>query len=231
MIQGDLFNGRYNLGELSMKDEWVNRAALFELLALAFLFTKKELAVALVSNEYAEALLEISGANNIAKEDLSTIALDLAVYHGADAEAVFHELRQEHTRLFIGSPESVVSPFAGVWYAEEIGVEPLLFVNKKSMAVERFMRSCGVGQPEGTNDPLDHIGTELEFLQYLCMLRAEAVQPSESIEMPESAYEGFYVTHFSGFSKKFAAKTIKESRIPFFRTAAQVLRALPEEPL
>ena len=45
--------------------------------------------------------------------------------------------------------------YEGVWAAEADGVQPLLFVNPRSMEVERFMRSCGLGRPEGTNEPLD----------------------------------------------------------------------------
>jgi TorA maturation chaperone TorD len=215
-----------------MQERWINKAALFESLALVFLYTTEELAEVLVDGEYVEALTEIIEANELSKPSLiqGLGALNVS-YIGRSSDEVFHELRREHTRLFVGSPKPVVSPFAGVWYAEEIGVEPLLFVNKESMAVERFLRSCGVGQPEGTNEPLDHIGTELEFLQYLCLLRAEAVQLPESVELPEGAYEQFYSTHFSGFAKKFAAKTAAESRIPFFQVMAQVVLALPEQPL
>lgn len=214
-----------------MNEKWLEKAALYEILALAFLFTKQELADALVSGEYVEALVEIIEANGL--DDAVDIATTeaLSSYKGIDQKEVFHELRREYTRLFVGSPKTLVSPYAGVWYAEEIGVEPLLFVNKESMAIERFMRSCGVGQPEGTNEPLDHIGTELEFLQYLCLLRAESVQVPENREVPEDAYEKFYTAHFSSFSKKFAVKIIAESRIPFFRAMAQVLLALPEQPL
>jgi TorA maturation chaperone TorD len=215
----------------SPDQKWINKAALFELLAASFLFTSEDLALALVSGDYDDALLEIGTANGLAKADLSKIVNELTIYHGAAKDDVFHELRQEYTRLFIGSPKPAVSPFAGIWYAEQVGVKPLLFVNKESMAVERFMRSCGIGQPKGTNEPLDHIGTELEFLQYLCMLRAQAVQSQEGVEIPERAYEDFYQVHFAGFSSKFAAKTAGESRLAFFKSAAQLLLLLPEQPL
>jgi TorA maturation chaperone TorD len=212
-----------------MKQDWSSKAALYEALALAFLFTKEELAEALVSGEYAEALVEIAVANGFDPSLASTTGTTLIEYQGRETDEVLHELRREYTRLFVGAPEPAVSPFAGVWYAEELGVEPLLFVNKESMAVERFMRSCGVGQPEGTNEPLDHIATELEFLQYLCLLHSGAVQPLKSIELPENAYEDFYHKHFIDFSHKVAAATIERSRVPFFVAVAKVLAALPEE--
>jgi TorA maturation chaperone TorD len=213
---------------------WINKAALFEVAALAFLPTQQELAEALASGEYAEALAEIAEANGLVGAEGRPLMEDLeglAAYEGAEVDALFHELRIEHTHLFVGAPKPFVSPFAGVWFAEEQGVEPLLFVNKESMAVERFLRSCGIGQPEGTNEPLDHIGSELEFLQYLCLLRAEAVVPAEGVEIPEDTYERFYHEHFISFAHKFAAATIRESRMPFFAVMARVIAALPREPL
>jgi TorA maturation chaperone TorD len=214
-----------------MQETWIDRAALFEALSLGFLITTKELAEVLTSGEYAEALTEIVEANGLGNTSLLKEIEELSTYIGRPADDVFHELRIEYTRLFVGAPKPVVSPFAGTWYAEEIGVVPLMFVNKESMAVERFMHTCGVGQPEGTNEPLDHIGTELEFLQYLCLLSAEAEAPSEDVDIPQDDYEEFYTTHFSSFSKKLADKTIEETRAPFFRVAAKVLLTLPEQPL
>lgn len=60
-----------------------------------------------------------------------------------------------------------------MWRAKAEGVQPLLFVNPHSMAVERFCKACGLGRPEGTNEPLDAVWTELELLEYLA-LRAAA---------------------------------------------------------
>ncbi|MDR1422507.1 MAG: molecular chaperone TorD family protein [Coriobacteriales bacterium] len=207
----------------TQEQQWINRAALYEILALSFLLTRRELAQALVNGEYAEACAEIASANGLDAQMIAQVVDELAIYQGREADEVFHELRQEYTHLFIGAPRPVISPFAGIWYAEEIGVEPLLFVNKKSMAIERFMRCCGVGQPAKTNDPLDHIGSMLEFLQYLSLLRAEVLVPPEDIEIPANAYEDFYGEHFIDFAHTFAAATIRGSRMPFFAAMARVL--------
>lgn len=214
-----------------MEQAWINKAALYEILALAFLYPREDIASALVKGEYAEALEEIARANGLDEAVVLDAVADLVDFKGKHPDAFLHELRAEYTRLFIGVLEPVVSPFAGVWYAEEIGAEPLLFVSKESMAVERFMRSCGVGQAEGTNEPLDHVGTELEFLQYLCLLRAGAVQPPDDVTIPEEAYEEFYAAHFSAWSKKFAQRTIENSRSPFFKAMGRVLAALPQQAL
>ena len=143
---------------------WQARAAAWELAALSFRYPGAELAGAVASGEWAEAAREIAGA------------LGLALPKGwADdvRDVELHALRAEATRLFVGAPEAACSPYEGVWRAKAEGVQPLLFVNPHSMAVERFCKSCGLGRPEGTNEPLDAVWTELELLEYLA-LRAAA---------------------------------------------------------
>ena len=62
------------------------------------------------------------------------------------------------------------------------GVQALLFVNPHSMEVERFMRGCGLGRPEGANEPLDHVATECELLEHLA-LRAVGVFVNKEIDI------------------------------------------------
>ena len=154
-------------------DIWQARAAMCELLALSFRYPEdKVLAEAIASGEWGEAADEIAGALGI---DWTAAAAPGAAEAAAlpDPDDIQKELRPEATRLFVGAPEAACSPYEGVWRAKAEGVQPLLFVNPHSMAVERFCKSCGLGRPEGTNEPLDAVWTELELLEYLA-LRAAA---------------------------------------------------------
>ncbi|MCL1798521.1 MAG: molecular chaperone TorD family protein [Eggerthellaceae bacterium] len=210
---------------------WRSRAALFELLAQSFLFTGRDLVGALVSGEYREALVELLDSNGLPTASAGIEIDRLDPYPGSDADAVFHALRKEYTRLYIGTRDPLVFPFAGASYARKKGQKPLLFVGKESMAIERFMRKCAVGQAEGTNEPLDHIGSMLEFLMHLCLLKAGLIQPPEGVGIPEDAYEEFYERHFTAFAREFAAQTVEQGTEGFFIVAAQALGALPSKPL
>jgi TorA maturation chaperone TorD len=214
-----------------MEETWKNKAALYELLAKSFLFIEREVVEALVSGEYREALIELLEANDLPVSPSDVGADSLDRYAGTDVDEAFHALRREHTRLYIGTRDPLIFPFAGAWDAEKRGQKPLLFVGKESMTIERFMRKCGIVQPEGTNEPLDHIGSLLEFLQHLCLLRAGLIQPPDGIEIPTGTYEEFYEKHFIGFAREFAAKTIEQSKEEFFVVAARVLSVLPDKPL
>ena len=201
--------------------DWAARATAWELAALSFRYPGPELEGAVASGEWAEAAREIAGA------------LGLALPEGFGAGASAEGLRPEATRLFVGAPEPAVSPYEGVWRAADDGVQALLFVNPHSMEVERFMRACGLGRPEGTNEPLDHVATECELMEHLA-LRAAGAEPPEGAPAgadlpggsPEAAYGAFLEEHARAWMPRFAEAVAAESRIPFYCDAAAFLGAL-----
>ena len=201
--------------------DWATRATAWELAALSFRYPGPELEGAVASGEWAEAAREIAGA------------LGLALPEGFGAGASAEGLRPEATRLFVGAPEPAVSPYEGVWRAADDGVQALLFVNPHSMEVERFMRACGLGRPEGTNEPLDHVATECELMEHLA-LRAAGAEPPEGAPAgadlpggsPEAAYGAFLEGHARAWMPRFAERVAAESRVPFYRDAAAFLGAL-----
>ena len=228
---------------------WQARAAMCELLALSFRYPEdKVLAEAIASGEWGEAADEIAGALGI---DWTAAAAPGAAEAAAlpDPDDIQKELRPEATRLFVGAPEAACSPYEGVWRAKAEGVQPLLFVNPHSMAVERFCKACGLGRPEGTNEPLDAVWTELELLEYLA-LRAAADAMDAAAEAaveaggddgpgpgdvvasadlpggsPEAAWDEFMAEHAKVWMPQFAEACEKDSRVPFYKQAASLLGA------
>ena len=208
---------------------WQARAAAWELAALSFRYPGAELAGAVASGEWAAAACEIAGALGL--------ALPEGLGEGRPGRSgpgdALHALRPEATRLFVGAPGPACSPYEGVWRAADDGVQALLFVNPHSMEVERFMRSCGLGRPEGTNEPLDHVATECELLEHLA-LRAAGAEPPEGAPAaaglpggpPAAAYEVFLEEHARAWMPCFADAVAAESRVPFYRDAAAFLGAL-----
>ena len=209
--------------------DWGVRAAAWELAALSFRYPGSELAGAVASGEWAEAACEIAAALGLALPE----GLGEGLLGRSGPEDAPHALRPEATRLFVGAPEPACSPYEGVWRAADDGVQALLFVNPHSMEVERFMRGCGLGRPEGTNEPLDHVATECELLEHLA-LRAAGAEPPEGAPAgsglpggsPEAAYEVFLEEHARAWMPRFAGAVAAESRIPFYRDAAAFLGAL-----
>lgn len=219
------------MNDVASEDAGVGReafAAACELLALSFRYPSSELVTAVSSGEWAEAANEIAEALGLALPDGWDVGADACA--GSNPETLLHAFRVEATRLFVGAPDPVVSPYEGVWRAADEGVQALLFVNPHSMDVERFMKSCGVGHREGTNEPLDHVATELEFLQWLSMsTTGEANAPAEA-DAPSDGWAGaadrFLDEHARVWMPRFARKVMEESREPFYCCAAVLLEAL-----
>lgn len=201
---------------------WHVRATTWELLALSFRYPDETLADAITSGEWSEAAAELQMSQRD-RVDVSSVDL--------------HALRAEATRLFVGAPEPACSPYEGVWRAKAEGVQPLLFVNPHSMAVERFMKSCGLGRPEGTNEPLDHVATECELLEYLALRAAGFPAPEGAPaeeDLPggssEAAYETFLADHARTWMPQFADALASETRLPFYREAARMLAEVVARP-
>ncbi|MCI8451639.1 MAG: molecular chaperone TorD family protein [Eggerthellaceae bacterium] len=212
------------MGKSTSAEEWAARAAACELLALSLRYPDEALHGIVASGEWACAADEIAAALGVALPD------DWA--EGA-ASTDFHDLRADATMLFVGAPKAACSPFEGYWRAEDAGVQPLMFVNPHSVAVERFCRACGLGQPEGVNEPLDHVATELELLEYLASVEAGIGEPVPEGPAPGelpggsagAAWEEFVRDHLLAFAPRFAARLAADARTAYYRATGRLLGA------
>ena len=108
---------------------WQLMASAWELAAFSFRYPNEELFEAVSSGEWADAILEISSVLNLDFEQDSGIAQ----IGSSKSVTSLSALRTEATRLFIGAPSPLCSPYEGIWRAEDEGVQGLLFVNSHSM--------------------------------------------------------------------------------------------------
>lgn len=203
------------------------RATAFELLSLMFLLPDSKLAEALAAGEFAAAGNEVSAAltdqSGHATEGSSEL---FSCYAGRDADEVLHEVRAEYTRLFVGEKLPIITPFAGIWAAQQQGQDALLFVSKQSLEIERLMHRCGVAKdlPSGqVNDPLDHFGTMCEFAKYLHLVSAGAVAVPEGFEVSDDDFTGFMAEYFRPYATWLVGALREQARRPFYEDAAGFL--------
>jgi len=222
---------------------WLHLSALYEMLALSFAYPQERLADAVVSGEYANALLELVSINDIADE----VAAELdesysrreahlplrSGYTDMSVEKVEEALVAEYARMFIGAPTAVVPPYESAWidfeddYGEpDADVVQMVDNPDRAAAAAQWYRSCGLRIPEESDEPLDHIATELEFLQYLCGVMAGVMEPSGEAVITAEAYEGFRAEHILGWARRFAHGVMLKTHEPFYRMAAAILVAL-----
>lgn len=203
-------------------DDWATRATAWELAAFSLRYPEgDELTEAVESGEWTDAAKEIAELMGLElAPEWADAVVRLAGLAGPGADGLKRSLRIEATRLFVGAPDPVVYPYEGVWRAVDDGVDPLLVVNPHSAEVESYMRACGLGRPAGTNEPLDHVATECEFLSCLAFRAALGEAPAAH------AYACFFDEHAGVWMGRFAEKLVREARHPLYRAAGLYLDAL-----
>lgn len=205
----------------------------WSLLALSLRYPDMELTDAVEAGAWDEAAAGVAAelmerfGNRVELADAD--GASVAAWREASDECL-GPLRREATRLFVGFPEPAVSPYEGIWRARVDGSAALLAVNPHSSAVARFCKSCGLGHPKGTNEPLDHISAECELMSYLAYRAcAEALGEAAQGSMPggsaQAAYGVFLADHAREWMPQFADALEDEARIVFYRAVARMLRS------
>ncbi|NTU89623.1 MAG: hypothetical protein HGA54_06940, partial [Actinobacteria bacterium] len=159
------------------------------------------------------------------QKQVELAAEKIAVHEGADGTALFHALRVEFTSLYVNKPKPKVSPYASIWWAEDNELHPVLFVNARAMAIERYLRQFGLGQAEGKNDPLDSISTMFEFLQYCSLVIAGTLKPVNDVPITPTSYQDFIDEYLVDWVTRFADATIESTEDSFYAGMALLLKA------
>lgn len=220
------------MSDKDMLRDWMYQAAAYELLALAFLPPSRELSDALTLGEFADACEETLKALKCTNVDVAWTTSFLSEYEKKESEVVFHELRKEYTYLFVGEREPLVTPFVGIWSAQQRGQKGLYFVGKESIEIEHFMRRCGVAKnlkAGHSNDPVDHVGTICEFLKFLCLINAQAIQIPEETNVKVDDFEIFLSEHFTSYAEWCSAQVYEKARCPFYKAMGLLLGAICEQ--
>lgn len=209
----------------SERAQWQAKASACEFLALSLRYPDERLHGIVASGEWADA----------AREIWDVLGLGLPADWADGVERTdFHDLRADATRLFVGTPKAACSPYESWWRAVDEGVQPLMFINSHAMDVERFCEDCGLVQSKDlpSNDPLDHIATEFELLEFLASIEAGIAEPTANgpaiEEFPggsaEGAYETFVSEHLSTFAGRFVDRLEREASTGYYRAVARLVK-------
>lgn len=211
---------------------WQLRATACEFFAASLRYPERAFAAAVASGEWADAAEELSRVCGweLPAGLAAQAACDAQGHAVRDAEGLMHALRGEQTRLFVGPPTPVVSPYEGVRRASEEGSSPLLFVSAHSLEVERFMRACGIENAADWKMPVDHVACELEFMELLAASAAGLPQASDlpfSSAVPggsaAGAYRLFEQEHVRAWVPGFARDLEQKSSLPIYRALGRML--------
>ena len=121
------------------------------------------------------------------------------------------DLEQEYVRLFLSPDHAACLPWQSVY------ADPPQLLGDAHHAALAWYRRHGM-EPSRDHEPADHAGLLLSFYGTLV---ASGARPSEL-----ALFRRQHLDWLTGFSTKLAAAT----RIPLYRLAADLIRALVEDP-
>ena len=207
----------------------------WELASFSLRYPTRETLDAVMSRQWEDTIVEIS----VTLSELSASKVKTPSYEKLcltdSPDAIFLMLRTEATRLFLGAPVPIISPYEGIWSAIDNNVQPLLIVNSSSLEVSKFMNACGISKPDSRSEPVDHIAIECEFLEYLCLRTANInialetpLVPNEKLPggSSQAAYHMFLNEHFLTWAERFAEKLESETTHGYYKNLSKYLNLL-----
>ncbi len=203
-----------------------NLGNMFRLFSVAFKPPTSDLANVVVSGDLSKAMADTWRALGLDSEKVDAFVSVLDGYRGDDAEDTLHELRREHTRLFLGNPP-LVENSEGPWRKKaegKIGVD--LMVNSYSLEIQEFMRQCGAVKAKGRNDCIDYIEVECEFAAML------AEQPQYLVDLgkdPLDLLDSFMDEHMEKWVPGFCVEVAEKTRLPYYRELCRLMAAFMGE--
>ena len=185
------------------------RAGLYSALALGFRPPEKETIARLCSKEGPAALADAASVLDAGgKLAAAARALALIVTFG-------DELSASHRRLFGHTARGAVPP-----YETEYGVEALFQQPQEMGDLMGFYRAFGLTLNNQEHERADHVSCECEFLSFLALKEAYAVEHRDAFMLEETrkAERLFLRDHLGRFLPAFANKLTHEDRNGLYGT-------------
>lgn len=188
----------------------LGRAALYRLLARAFLYPSPETLAAL-----APAILDTAPVVAPAP----ALGDALGALAGAAREAEAADIAAEHGRLFDGAV--ACPPCEGAW-----GDAPQMAGKGAQLAdIAGFYAAFGLSPAPAAGEIEDHVGAELEFMSALALREAGALAEghAEGLEVVRAAEVAFLTDHLGRWAAAFAGALAAASALPYYRAAGALL--------
>ena len=198
------------------------RATLYSALALGFRPPTEDAIARLTTPQNAAALVETAAMLD-SDGKLGLVSLVQAVAHAGAAGATV--LMASYRALFGHAVRGPIPP-----YETEYGNEALFQQPQEMGDLMGFYRAFGLTVRVDGHERCDHISCECEFLSFLALKEAYALEhrDPEMLEASRKATRLFLRDHLGRFLPAFAGKLRREDRAGFYGVLAQLCLAFIE---
>lgn len=217
--------------ENSMEQE-IQRAIassdMYQLLSMFLHLPAGEIAEGLLDGSLGEDVLTIFQELGLSANDLENIKVKLMEIRHAKKtkEELLSEMRQEFTRLFTHPKKSEVDIYETMfrYNPETDEVKPSLFISPAAMDAERCYKKAGLIMSKEVNEPADHMATEMEFMMFLYLQKAKALQDDdqEALSKREAEIKEFSELHLQRWAKAFFDRCLEASNSKVYKAFGEV---------
>lgn len=202
-----------------------NLGMMFKLFSISFMPPTRELARLVTSGELQNNAETIWKSLALPSAAIEAYGVEMNTYIGRNEDDVLHELRREHTRLFLGD-KTLIANSEGMWRMKEEGRIAFRMINTYSREVADFMRECGVVRTKKYNDCIDYIENECDFASFL------ASSPTYLIDLgknPLNLLDTFIQQHFRLWIPGFCKQVCGLSDVLYFTSLSGLMSAFVKE--
>ena len=201
-------------------------ADLFDLLSTVFSFPSEEVAAGICDGSFKDDALSCLRELGSSDEQIETFLAVFLDLEAAGEELSIENMRKEYSYLYLVLGEYTrIFPFEGAFLhvAEARKGLPSLFLTPRTQQVKEWMKRCDALPENASNEPVDSIYNEFEFMRLLCTSLANALQlqDSEAAAIWQSEIAGFYREHIEKWVPAFMEHTILTSRSPVYAALAR----------
>lgn len=192
------------------------RATLYNALALGFRVPTEETVARLASPEGAGALADAAAV--VDANEGSGLAPTVRGLPGNGSRSVT-ELSASFRRLFGHTARGPVPP-----YETEYGQEAIFQQPQELADLTGFYRAFGLALRTGEHERADHLSCECEFLSFLALKEAYALEHQDApmLEETRKATRLFLRDHLGRFVPAFTKNLIREDRDGFYGTLGEL---------
>ena len=140
-----------------------------------------------------------------------------------DCDALYHQINQEFTRLFV-SPRRELMPLYESLIVHRDDKKTSMFINPSCMHAEQEYRKHGFPFPEKSKTPGDHVAIELRYIAFLlsALISAQISEDASAQQNARTSLDEFTGAHILRWYASFMDELARTTAHPFYLLIAQV---------
>lgn len=202
---------------------------MYQLLSVTLRLPDEDLARGVLDGRLADDAVSILSELHVPGDELDRIRTRLLALRGdaGGRSSLLTEMRQEYTRLFTHPRRPTVAIYETTFRHDPASAEgpPSLFVGPAALDAERCYRKAGLLLTTSeSNEPADHMATEMEFMMFLHREKAVALHQGDRAEVArrEAEIGEFTELHLREWAPAFFSACASSSESEAYRAIGEL---------